>query len=475
MSVARLLIRPRPMKGESLRGYLLYLGQENELGSSLLIQLGDSPSKGTEKILSEITSWTAIEANELPEVWCTNKKGAGLGHWVWGLPLPLPSVRLTQCAVCPKCLEACPRTRGEWEVKAFCVCPDHGCFLIDKCQGCKQAISWDRSKVVYCRCGFDLRRADSSPATRDSMALCSLISSRYRGLSTGDIFSEVGFPKELHKQSLPMLVAAIASLNWMRSSNFSHWIGGKYKTNASKHFLDQSASLMYAAQRLTMWPSIFLKTLEDATRHNDDSSGLESDVHVIRWPHIVARLSPSKEVAVNQGIPDFVRKEADRFRRRRTFKFHGKEFIYLQRKPDSRLNRRDCTDSRKGTFRLRDDHVFSNEAAAYALGVTREDLNLLSAAGIAPPTSQAIRPSDLNRAMYRLRRSLGYFGEVRAAFRKLLGGAITDPFELVRAVNKHSNGRYGRPPFLRGDGESYASERVAAKEHRPTSGTKKCR
>lgn len=475
MSVARLLIRPRPMDGESLRGYLLYLGQENELGSALLRQWGDSSFKGAEKMLSEITSWTAIDGKELPEAWDANRKQAGLSHWEWGLPLPPPSVRLTQCAVCPRCLGVCPRARGEWEVKAFCVCPDHGCFLIDKCPDCKRGISWDRPKVVFCRCGADLRRAASAPASRESVALCSLLSSRYRGLSSGDIFSEVGFPKDLQKQSLPKLVATIASLNWMRSPNFSHWIGDKHKTNASKHLQDQSASLIYAAQRLTMWPSIFLSTLEDATRNSDDSSGLESDVHVIHWPHVVARLSPSREVAVNQGIPEFVRKEANRFRRSRTFDLHGKEFIYLQRQPDSRLNRRGCTGSRKGTFRLLDDHVFSNEAAAYALGVTREDLNLLSAAGIAPPTSQAIRPSDLNCAMHRLRRSLGYFGEVRAVLRKLLGGTITDPRELVRAVNKHSNGRYGRPPFLLGDGGSYEPERVAAKERRPTSGTKKCR
>ncbi len=66
-------------------------------------------------------------------------------------------------SICPYCLseDSIPNERLLWSFRPVPVCTEHRCLLIDRCSACHRPLRSDRSDVVRCTCGADLRDADS--------------------------------------------------------------------------------------------------------------------------------------------------------------------------------------------------------------------------------------------------------------------------------------------------------------------------
>lgn len=69
-----------------------------------------------------------------------------------------PPHRFGLTKFCPYCLKDEPIFKSEWEDANAMWCDKHECWLMDSCSACKQALRWQREKLLHCRCGHALTR-----------------------------------------------------------------------------------------------------------------------------------------------------------------------------------------------------------------------------------------------------------------------------------------------------------------------------
>ena len=67
--------------------------------------------------------------------------------------------------VCPQCLGEEGFVRQEFELAPVTVCPTHQAMLLDICQSCATALTWERPSLLHCgHCGADLRLQSTEQA-----------------------------------------------------------------------------------------------------------------------------------------------------------------------------------------------------------------------------------------------------------------------------------------------------------------------
>lgn len=111
-----LLVRPKPMEGESDWGFWLRLAEENGL-------------KRPQWLLSNGERWPAGLTRHCPAC-------LGTAHAMWS---------------------------QEWSEAGAIWCRLHGSWLMDKCPSCKRKLRWSNVRFRECACGFDFRRAEKIP------------------------------------------------------------------------------------------------------------------------------------------------------------------------------------------------------------------------------------------------------------------------------------------------------------------------
>lgn len=181
---ARLLVRPPPFKGESLRGYLHRVGECNGLGNgdqvfraltgneyrNYQVAARDLEKIAHSLMLSqtqvEFMGYQAIESG-------TQNKCLFFGH-----KIATAHFRSRHLAVCPTCLDEQNAVSGLWDLSAVPACPHHGGWLISACPSCGQQINWNRRHVSSCKCGFDLRKAETKRAPAEALMQAGLIYQR---------------------------------------------------------------------------------------------------------------------------------------------------------------------------------------------------------------------------------------------------------------------------------------------------------
>jgi TniQ len=155
MPPLRLLRTPKPQPRESLPGYVLRLTEENSYDSPRWI-----PERAGLKVEPSSGRWAdlwglACKMFRLREITGLNETELeSLRRQL----VPNAIVRLQAPKICPPCLEEENWCRKAWDVLAFTACPKHRIVLIDHCPHCSAKLSWARSSVSVCTCGYDWRR-----------------------------------------------------------------------------------------------------------------------------------------------------------------------------------------------------------------------------------------------------------------------------------------------------------------------------
>lgn len=153
----RLLRTPRPLPNESLPGYFLRLAELNFYDSPVWILekagMHLDPQYGRwdsfielmphDSRLLEFTGLTDLEFENLHRLEVSRQ------FICWKVP-----------KICPHCLKEESYSRKEWDIIPFTACPKHRCILINYCPMCESALSWDRSSISHCLCGYDWRYSD---------------------------------------------------------------------------------------------------------------------------------------------------------------------------------------------------------------------------------------------------------------------------------------------------------------------------
>ena len=180
-----LLIRPRPLDGEGLRGYFLRLADANALLPKFDLFrrcFGGIGLAGITNARLEIVARDfGLDAHDLGKLGCRGMvKDPARCHYL-GHRIAAQHLRGSQCAVCPRCLVACAAVRADWELVAQVVCPEHGCWLVDRCTRCRRPISWRRAAVQTCLCGQDLASIETRSADPDAVEYGRMVARRLFG------------------------------------------------------------------------------------------------------------------------------------------------------------------------------------------------------------------------------------------------------------------------------------------------------
>lgn len=177
----RLLVRPSPLKGEGLRGYLLRVGECNGLGTASKVfryitgkdyDICSVSSEDLENIAQSLAlSFRQVELMSYRPIGGDAK---GRRHF-FRHDISSAHFRSKNIAICPSCLTNQNAINGLWDLGGINACPFHGSWLISSCPSCGQSIGWNRECVSRCRCGFDLGQAETKPAPAEVLMQAKLI------------------------------------------------------------------------------------------------------------------------------------------------------------------------------------------------------------------------------------------------------------------------------------------------------------
>lgn len=186
-----LMTRPRPIDGESKRGYIIRLCESNELrGYNELVLLLDK---------RQAPSIDAVTIDELCELiddepdsfsginfWSSKRRG-GITHEYHGNVVHPPAVQKYFYRFCHQCLKEEPYVRGEWHLNHAPVCLKHLILLQDKCPVCRKGQSWDRATLTRCQhCNSSMLDAPSKRAGNHVVNMQKLILAKMQGVPASE-------------------------------------------------------------------------------------------------------------------------------------------------------------------------------------------------------------------------------------------------------------------------------------------------
>lgn len=171
---ARLLIRPSPQKGESLRGYVSRLSFEN--GSSPILTSVLRSLRATTEAIPQISLLSGCsETNLRAHGSVTQFRNNAPSCVLFGSAIiPLKLIWLKKKMICPQCLLNQNISMCYWELKDYDVCHVHGCHLISNCEACGRGFQWGMTETGKCQCGLQYSEIKARIASTTRSLLCKL-------------------------------------------------------------------------------------------------------------------------------------------------------------------------------------------------------------------------------------------------------------------------------------------------------------
>lgn len=305
------LIRPHPLRGEGLRGYVLRLASENDLYPDVDLYRhlfgGSGTAAATRTKLVHAAAFIGIPVCLMEQLGCRGLTQDRSRCRLSGKSVALNHLRGSRCAVCPPCVARAGCASASWELTALAACPEHGCWLIDKCPRCKRPLSWNRPDVAICGCGFDLGRASTQSAPPAVCALMTLVEQRLRGSLIFQTGQQFGFPAELAKQPLPTLLGMFQAF---KNVNFSRGIDESNDTeHASASLRREVAVVTSVANALERWPLGWFGTLARIGAQTTKEESFEYGPRLVTYREISAPYKSLERAPWSAGstFPAFLR------------------------------------------------------------------------------------------------------------------------------------------------------------------------
>ncbi len=256
---------PAPHPTESLLGYALRVSETNGYDSPWHV----FSLAGFEQ--SEIVS-PGFKVNKLASVLgCTpellkqytyraengNKEFQLRGH-VLGGSLTYSPLRLKKPALCQCCAAETGFIDAFWDLSAAIACPTHGTRLLSDCPVCNTPLTWFRPGLLKCKCGENLNRVVTQPASKEEIDLMRLLYAKLHRTSK----------PEVADQSLP--VDALWALPLRSILELLVAIGNQALKTGSVEQIDGRTDVMRAATAtLSNWPANFHEFLRKLDKHTN--------------------------------------------------------------------------------------------------------------------------------------------------------------------------------------------------------------
>lgn len=252
-----LVLAPRPLPTESLMGYVLRLTEINGYPSISYLLSGldgknykSSIGRHDANLLSNYTDITKDEIERLSSKTATLPRAF---IRINGIDLPAFEVTLNRPKVCSICLSKGMPCEAFWDLAQAIACPIHQVYLIDHCSVCKKNLTWYRGKMHECKCGADLTKFKTVPASKELCELMALM--RYQLYKN----ETIAIPPQSLNHIAHLDLRRLCKLLWIFCSVL-------YKRNSRMnpksrfHYKEQLCTL---SEILSDWPNGFRKYLND--------------------------------------------------------------------------------------------------------------------------------------------------------------------------------------------------------------------
>ena len=180
--MARLLVRPRPVRDESTAGYLLRLSEANGFTSLLDLDLLASRENGRDAFSRVGTMLPGVSLQPLRghvtrfrNLKIADPGGIHMKYWNGRRP-----------RFCPACLAEKSYWRGVWDLTLMVACPLHRARLCDLCPGCNHPLSWRRAHISECDCGQSLTDMPLEDTTDTAVAVSAYLTAALTGETVGN-------------------------------------------------------------------------------------------------------------------------------------------------------------------------------------------------------------------------------------------------------------------------------------------------
>ncbi|TRW98578.1 TniQ family protein [Candidatus Methylobacter oryzae] len=153
-------VRPRPIQGEAVVGYLMRLAGVN--GYNSIRQFGKifGSFDGLCQALGLTTEERQVLFGPYPSFW---------GPSVLSNGLMAADFNHSQLRWCPLCLRESAHLLGSWLLKISCVCKRHATWLQEKCPDCGSFQRLDKVNFEICGCGASLAEIRAAGPVADSV------------------------------------------------------------------------------------------------------------------------------------------------------------------------------------------------------------------------------------------------------------------------------------------------------------------
>jgi hypothetical protein len=315
---SRLLVRPAPLKGESLRGFLLRVGERNGCGNSMNLFSALTGRQSTQYMVSDQALDNIAQALALSRQQIEAISYRPVGKDVtsqcrfFGHTISVNHLRSHHPAVCPDCLAQQQAISGVWDLRAVCVCPHHGKWLIDRCPACDEPLKWNRTSVANCKCGLDLRKVQTKRAPSDVLALTALVHEMV--LNDLPTFAEqsLGYPEEVRQVPLNELLGLFRYVADVLVPTLPITQGER--VDGSEAFSKHSQAAVLMARILKAWPDELSLVLADLS--SSDSEDAPTVLSAKEFDACYRRVMKTalEPWSLCLGVPNFFKQAMQQFR-----------------------------------------------------------------------------------------------------------------------------------------------------------------
>lgn len=383
----RFLIRPLPLAGESWRGYLLRLADENGLAPLVDLRLVG----GSERAVNDVAeAWLGQQyANAGVTTVMPRLRRSGPAsprdEVRFGSQTIQPAyVRYQRCAVCPRCIASTGAVRATWELAAITVCVDHACWLVDQCPACEKSIKWRRQGVKLCSCGHDLSSIQTANAPSDVVALTAWIEQLvWNDLGEGALDAFPAVADQLRGLSLTRALSIFRLFANKRL--LSHLPSAEISSTASAALQRDATIACGIAAALSGWPRDFHRLLSGLVDAPYRGEATDRPVVITQAEAMAPFLVFSKGArGALDDYPAFLRSEFQTFLKTRAVEFEFRRF-YRAADDSTGYQPWDRTDGpRRSTHGFKApfrSYRFSPAVVATIIGGTDHQMDLLERSG----------------------------------------------------------------------------------------------
>ncbi|WP_316570424.1 TniQ family protein [Neobacillus sp. YIM B06451] len=278
-----LIILPEPYEDESFGGYFLRLAEKNFYPTpkyiyDLAITSSQKISGNPYKIDSNLTNLKQLGVLvNLPE------------KRLWSMLLPYqseysnPKTHIekfktqtsakyfsTNNRICIECLKKSKYIKRWWDIFLVTTCPEHSCFLINECPTCNKKLKYNRSKIDFCECGFNLLFQESKPVKDSLDLILSKLILKVCNFTVGETVDK----NPLNFVSFEELVDSILAV---ARTFFNH----RYITSPNFTIMDLHEILKSCLIIFEKWPSNYFNAL-DVLREKNSS---DNNIGIRRFGH----------------------------------------------------------------------------------------------------------------------------------------------------------------------------------------------